>query len=636
MKIFRILAVLFILAGIYSCDNEKIEVSPEISFKQESISVKENEEYLKVPLEINVPLTENAFVYVEIDEESLTGGLNKIFATAPVYVYLEKDAIRGNVLLRIIDNKFPNENATFNLKITKVTGGASPSKTKQICKVTIEDDDNKKDVNIGFKELKVNVGENQGYVEVPVVVDSLLSGFLTFNVEAIDGTATSKGDNWDYKIETPQVKIKQGESWGVVRLLINDSKAKKEDRNFKLKISGVSGVDENDNTVGINEALKECEVNIEKVMRQLKFRDSLIVVNETMKPFEFSVELTAPLDKDVEFTISPKVGQTAISGVNYVMKPNRLIIKKGEINASTEISIIDDKIGNKDRVCEFELTNVTEGVDIQQGTKSIMLIENDDTSVGFGKIRAWGEKGDLVKIPIILKGLNDKRAVMDLSAELREVEGNNSDYFILLSKKITILKGDTIAYAEVQLMRPEIPAYYINLKIDKLVSDGLTSNILLEEDAATCKVYGLTLPKMVATASSKLDKNYGNEGGPDFLIDGSLDTYWHSQWGPNAPLPHWVKVDMGMDYSVSAIEMWRRMTAGNNDMKKCTLQISKDGETWEDIETYTYSKADDKYREKTFDTPVTIRYVKYYITESHRAPFAGIAEIKIHKEPFLP
>jgi hypothetical protein len=54
--------------------------------------------------------------------------------------------------------------------------------------------------------------------------------------------------------------------------------------------------------------------------------------------------------------------------------------------------------------------------------------------------------------------------------------------------------------------------------------------------------------------------DYASGMGPENIIDGSLDTQWHSQWSPTAaPLPHWIILDMGSSLicNVSLVEIWR-------------------------------------------------------------------------------
>lgn len=634
MKIFKFLLIAYILLGLCACDDDEMTVTPTVSFKETAVAVAEDAETLKVPIQLSTATSETAIVYVGIKEGSEQGGREgSLFCEIPSYIVLEKGAVRGNVEITILDNDYPNPDYSFDLEITKIEGGAILDSKNSTCKVTITDDDSKQSVTVGFDATTFDVKENAGYAEIPVSVKGLLSDYLTFTVEATDGTAISTGENWDYKLSTPSVKINEEENWGVVNILLNDSKATKEDRSFKLKITGVEGVNANDTTVGIRENVRECEVTIRKVVREALFADSLIVVSEVMKPFEFSVALTAPVDQDVTITFQPKEGATAIENVHYKLDSKQLTIKAGETTASTTVTIIDDQWGNYDRACEFEITDVTGNVDVAADAKCRLVIENDDSSVGFGETTLIGEKGQTVLIPIRLNGLHDKRVVVDLEASMPGVS-NPIEYFMLLGKKLEIGVGDSVVYAEVQLMRPSIAKFAVNVQITAVTTEGLGVKAPLEENAALCQIY--VLPTMTASASSEHSPASGNEGGAEFLIDGNTDTYWHSRWAdPQAELPHWVQVDMGTDYLVNQVEMWRRMTDGNNDIKTCTLQLSTDGITWDDIETYSYSEASDKQRTTTFDVPRRARYVRYYITESNRSPFAGIAEIKIDKTPIF-
>ena len=635
MKIFKFLLRAYILLGLCACDDDEMTVTPSVSFKETAVTVAEDAETLKIPIQLSAATTGTTIVYVAMKEGSEQGGREgSLFCTIPAYIVLEKGAVRGNVELGIIDNDYPNPDYSFELEITKVEGGGVLDSKNTTCKVTITDDDSKQSVTIGFNSNSFEADENAGYTEIPVSVKGLLSDYLTFTVEATDGTAISTGDNWDYQLSSPTVKINEEESWGVVNILLNDSKATKEDRSFKLKITGVQGVNASDTTVGIREESQECEVTIRKVVREAMFADSLIVVSETMKPFEFSVALTAPVDQDVTITFEPKAGATAIENKHYTIDSKQLTIKAGETTASTTITIIDDKLGNPDRYCDFEITDITGNVAPVAGTSCRLIIENDDSSVGFGEANIVSEKGATVRIPIQLNGVRDKRVVIDLDASIPGVS-NPIEYFLLISKKLEIAMGDSVVYAEVQLMRPNVAKFTVNVQITKVTTEGLGVEAPLEENAANCQIY--VFPLMTASASSEAGVS-GNEGGVEFLIDGNTDTYWHSKWSsPVAELPHWVEVDMGTDYYVNQVEMYRRMTAGNNDIRRCTLQLSTDGFDWSNEDEYFWDTdaAADKYRKTVFATPKRARYVRIFITESNRTPFAGIAEIIIDKTPIF-
>ncbi|MCQ5209109.1 discoidin domain-containing protein, partial [Bacteroides thetaiotaomicron] len=48
-------------------------------------------------------------------------------------------------------------------------------------------------------------------------------------------------------------------------------------------------------------------------------------------------------------------------------------------------------------------------------------------------------------------------------------------------------------------------------------------------------------------------------GGKAAVLDGNLSTYWHSQWGQEAPLPHWILIDMKKVYEIGVVEIVRRL-----------------------------------------------------------------------------
>ena len=141
---------------------------------------------------------------------------------------------------------------------------------------------------------------------------------------------------------------------------------------------------------------------------------------------------------------------------------------------------------------------------------------------------------------------------------------------------------------------------------------------------AVCNVSVLT--PIVATASSSASVE-GNKGGAAFLLDDNMDTYWSSKAGESTP--HWAQVDLGEVCDVKKVEMWRP-NGDNNDIKTCVLQLSTDGISWDDIETYDFSEATDKYRKAENMFISRARYIRYFITESNNNGIASIAEIKIN------
>lgn len=132
---------------------------------------------------------------------------------------------------------------------------------------------------------------------------------------------------------------------------------------------------------------------------------------------------------------------------------------------------------------------------------------------------------------------------------------------------------------------------------------------------------------------------YDNAAGqPQAIIDGDVNTYWHSWYGGSNPangavqaMPHWFMVDMKSEKQVSAVAFTTRQADSNvnghikdyeilcgNDpnnltlVKTGTLTYSR-GETWVDLPSVQ-----------------TCRYIKVKITSSiNGAAFAALAEFRV-------
>lgn len=440
----------------------------------------------------------------------------------------------------------------------------------------------------GFTASACEVDEIAGTVEIPVSIGDEMRGDVVFTVEAEDGTAVSVGDNRDYKLKAGEVTIVKGGKEGRVLVELQDSYAQKEDRAFTLKITAVRAAYEADE-VALTEALKTCEVTIRKVVREASFVTSELAVDASMSPVGFGVSLTGPVEQDVTITFAPKEGGTAKEGVHYTLGTHQLTIKKGEMQATTSLTILKNAVAS----CDFEITEVTGNVDVAMDavckldirrTPGSVILELDKAAYTFEK----GKSGTLVA------------TVYSDSAE-NQVAWSSSD----LSVATVSAAGEVTA-----------------LKVGQTTVTATSSG-----QSVTCKVG--VVPALTASASDEASVS-GNEGGAAYLIDGNTDTYWHSQWEPTIELPHWVQVDLGMECEVNKVEMWRR-PGTNNDVKVCTLLIGTDGVTWTDIETYSYSEPTDKYRLHEFVPAQKARYVRFHISESARPPFAGVAEIKVDR-----
>lgn len=130
------------------------------------------------------------------------------------------------------------------------------------------------------------------------------------------------------------------------------------------------------------------------------------------------------------------------------------------------------------------------------------------------------------------------------------------------------------------------------------------------------------------------DETASDGGGMKTLIDGDLESFWHSNWeGESTPLPHWAVIDMKSSRKIARIETYRRK--GNGDSKTVEYYVGNspdaDASTWQKIGEGQFSSGD----LLTMDINEAIntgqgRYLKLLLPDSNRDPFISIAEVYLY------
>lgn len=121
-----------------------------------------------------------------------------------------------------------------------------------------------------------------------------------------------------------------------------------------------------------------------------------------------------------------------------------------------------------------------------------------------------------------------------------------------------------------------------------------------------------------------------NTGLASALIDGNLDTYWHTNWqsaGPN--YPHWVELDMKNAALIGKFAMARRHNNATG-MRTFRLQGSLDGVNWVTvIDNKVFDHNINGFQEFTFDAQ-KFRYLKMTpLTGPNN--YTHLAEIQIYE-----
>ena len=152
---------------------------------------------------------------------------------------------------------------------------------------------------------------------------------------------------------------------------------------------------------------------------------------------------------------------------------------------------------------------------------------------------------------------------------------------------LTILQGDVSSDLTTLTYFPEefdaTTDYLLALSIDN--ASGYSIN-------PSTKTIFIIAPKLaerlantngwIATASSQQD-NGENTGLPSAVLDGDLNTIWHSQYNPERPdYPHWLSFDMVNPIYVTKVAIAPRQN-NSNGFTKFKLEGSLNGTDWFDL-----------------------------------------------------
>jgi hypothetical protein len=121
-------------------------------------------------------------------------------------------------------------------------------------------------------------------------------------------------------------------------------------------------------------------------------------------------------------------------------------------------------------------------------------------------------------------------------------------------------------------------------------------------------------------------------GGKDKIIDGSTSGFWHSQYNPDAPFPHWAIIDMKTSIEVAKIATLRRSDYA--DTKTLQYFIGNDPDpnanTWKKIAEGAYASPSANHTlTLNVAVPVDGKYLKLVLPDSFRETYTAICEIDV-------
>lgn len=114
------------------------------------------------------------------------------------------------------------------------------------------------------------------------------------------------------------------------------------------------------------------------------------------------------------------------------------------------------------------------------------------------------------------------------------------------------------------------------------------------------------------------------------VIDGNINTFWHSQWSAASPsYPHYITFDMLKKLTFNGLYFIGRYPNSGQRVKDFRVFVSDDGTNFTQLRTNITELANNGNRQDViFNTPVMTRYIKVIFDNSWSSPtYAAMAEI---------
>lgn len=114
----------------------------------------------------------------------------------------------------------------------------------------------------------------------------------------------------------------------------------------------------------------------------------------------------------------------------------------------------------------------------------------------------------------------------------------------------------------------------------------------------------------ITASSEELTGEGAVNGRARAVIDGDVNTFWHSNWASTAPpFPHWLNIDMKQLYFIDKIALHPRNN-NNNGFTRFKLEGSVDGTNWILFgDNIVFDPANRTFQEYPI-TPTELRYVR--------------------------
>ena len=143
---------------------------------------------------------------------------------------------------------------------------------------------------------------------------------------------------------------------------------------------------------------------------------------------------------------------------------------------------------------------------------------------------------------------------------------------------------------------------------------------------------------LTATAGDWQTGYEATEGPAELVLDGNLDTIWHTDWYGTSRDNHWIQFELSADYKVDGLRYLPRQSGNTNGtITQYDIQVSDDGVEFRSVASGNWA-ADREWKLAEFDAE-HVKYVRLVALDAvtdNSYVFASAAEIRLTGEVYVP
>lgn len=368
-KLVFLLALFLFSLGACDDDDATTEGGGKITvaFSSPQQEIFENVSPQRIALVLSAPASRDITATVVVkSEDGVKEGVD--YTLLSHQIHIAKGEMGGYVELSVKDNFEIMPDRTVVLELVEVTG-ASLAQDVLTCKIIIVS--NEGYPTLGFAETLQSVAEEEGECQCAVVLTRPRNQAVTFEVEAVNGTAMA-GEH--FELLQNEFTIPAGDTVAYVPVRIIDDIDVNEDRTFLLQLKNVKEAAWSEVTASVDVTI----VNDDRYVYVSFGATELRAVEDTGR-IEVPVVLSSPAKKEVKVKLAVDAASTAKADGDYGFPSGlTLTFPAGVTEQMLPVDIKDNDLVDGSRTLIMNIDSVYDAMAAESNTTYTLTILNED------------------------------------------------------------------------------------------------------------------------------------------------------------------------------------------------------------------------------------------------------------------